>query len=212
MRDMQRDKITALDEIEPKYRRRGYQVVRQPSDEELPDFLKGRTLDMIAIGKKPNVAVVVRLGGTGRIPAGIADLKALFAGQQDWSLQTYFFEAGDPPFETLSEDLFDEILRRIEALSPVDRQAAFLMAWSLLEAAMRDSQLIEQRPLDEKRMIAVLGSEGILQGVEVAAYLDLAKKRNGLAHGQLTLEPSREEIARILRLARQIRAESRALV
>ena len=86
------------------------------------------------------------------------------------------------------------------------------MAWSLLEAAARDQEVIEHKPMDERRVIGALASEGILQGPSVRTFLDLATMRNSLAHGQLNVEPSRQDILSVLDLARQVRRAEGALM
>lgn len=59
-------------EVADDYKRIGYDVLMHPAGDDLPDFLSGFRLDMIAYGSEENVVVEVKtrqmLAGVGYLP------------------------------------------------------------------------------------------------------------------------------------------------
>lgn len=196
----------ALDQLEPQLMRRGYRLIRRPTKADLPSFIEGYIPDAIAVGQSPNIAVEIKSSGNPKIERNLAHLRKLFEGRNDWSLQVYYFDSLIPVVAALPSDKLDNIVETVANLSNQNSQAAFLLAWSLLEASARGSGLVEDKPLGANRIVSVLASEGILNREMFPELLELAELRNKLSHGQLDIEPSKADIERLLDVIAMIRA------
>lgn len=74
----------ALDEVESRRRKRGYTLVREPTPDQLPEFLRGSRPDAIAVGAQPSLVIEI-LPGRGRTSqAKVRQLSHLVEGRDDW--------------------------------------------------------------------------------------------------------------------------------
>ena len=79
-----------LDQFEARWRDQGYKLVREPSQEELPDFLKGFRPDAIAVGQKPSLVIEI-IGKRGKAAnLRIQKLNDLFDDNQEWHLEVVY--------------------------------------------------------------------------------------------------------------------------
>lgn len=196
----------ALDQLEPQLVRQGYRLVRNPSKADLPAFVEGYVPDAIAIGKDPKIALEIKGQGSEAAEGKVARIRQLFQEQGDWIFQVYYFSSTEPVVMTLPRDTLDEQMTKISQLAETHVQAAFILAWSVLEAAVREAGLIDHLPGTSNRLISLLASEGYISGSSVSEFLELANLRNRIVHGQLDTEPSRANVRAVLDLVAVVRA------
>src|SRR5438067_11907716 len=132
-----------LQTVERRYKRRGYNVLLRPRGDDLPQFLSGFEPDMIAYNDQESVVVAVKPRAD--LPASeyLMDLAEVVNAQQGWRLDLAVVNPKTP--RLVDEDVEvlgqPEIVARIRAVRLLvkERQdeAAILVAWSTVEAALR---------------------------------------------------------------------------
>ena len=191
---LERQRASALAE---EYRSKGYEVIEEPSTEQLPDFLSGYRPDLLV--RKGDEAVVVEVKSRSSLAkdAQIRDLAQLLQTKPHWNFELVVVaEAerisapeGARPFER------DDILRGIEAaerlLESGFSEAALLLAWSTAEATVR--LLIEEEGivLDHLNPPYIL-KQAVMNGViardDYNFLTNIIKYRNALVHGFKTID------------------------
>jgi hypothetical protein len=185
----------ALNALEPRWRKLGYTLVREPSPEQLPSFLKGFRPDAIAIGADPQLVIEVLTNRGGAAATRARQLQSLFAGHTDWRLELVYVGADEPAIEAAPADEIRKALERLRPLVDRDPGPAFLMAWATLEAAGRLLEpSLASRGLSSRSLLDLLVSNGHLPQSEGAKLRRLGDKRNALAHGQINAAPSTAEV------------------
>jgi len=193
----------ALDQIEPELVRQGYRVVRSPSRADIPSFLQGYVPDAIALGKEPNIAVEIKGRQSVAASRSLSRIRKMFEGRDDWAFRVFYFDTLMPAIQTISTEALAKQRIEISELSKIHTQAAFILAWSFLEASLRESGLLDKdfSVGGPNKIIGILASEGYIEGNIVSELLELANKRNKIVHGQLDASVSTTDVERILALA-----------
>lgn len=190
----------ALDQLEPQLVRGGYQVIRSPMRSDLPAFMEGYIPDAIAIGKEPNIALEIKGRSGSDAERNLGRIRSLFHDRKDWVFQVYYFDTLQPIVVNLPKKILEDQANRVRHLATIDLQPAFVMAWAVLEAVMREHGLVDSSTFGANKMVSILASEGYIKGAEVAKMLDLANLRNSIVHGQLDREPSADDMQQLMDL------------
>jgi hypothetical protein len=200
---------SALDAFEPLWRKKGYTLVREPSQDELPGFLKGFHPDAIAVGVKPSLAIEV-VGGQGAAAEDkIRRLRAAFEGRDDWRLEVVYVGPDGAPLAPASRTEVLATLRRAKVLADSEPAAAFLMGWATLEAIARILQPEPaSRSLAALTVVDLLVAYGHVTQEEGLKLRRLAVERNRLAHGQIDFAPARDDIRDLCELGERLIAEA----
>lgn len=194
----------ALDQIAPELIGKGYQVDREFDRQNLPEFFSGYVPDAIAVGQTPKIAIEIKTRSSPNVEKFLDAIRNRFSGRQDWKFQAYFFDPQTFAPEAVGPQHISEQSAKVEKLINTDVQAALLLAWATLEAAMRDQGLVQRTP---SSLVGVLASEGIIEGDMVPRLFDIVKMRNQIAHGALTLVPAPEDVRVVLKVADQLLAK-----
>jgi hypothetical protein len=205
MLDAPRSEVAALNQLEPRWRKRGYTLVREPAPEQLPSFLKGFRPDAIAVGADPQLVIEV-LSKRGEAAARkLQQLRSLFEGRDDWRLEVVYVGESEPKLEPVPASDIRATLERLLPLSAQAAGAAFLMGWSTLEAAGRFLEPeLATKGLSPASLIDLLVSNGHLSQSEGTELRQLAGRRNALAHGQIDVTPTAEEVRRLIELIEKL--------
>src|SRR5207245_9046654 len=129
--------------VERRYKRRGYNVRRRPRGDDLPQFLSGFEPDMIAYNDQESVVVEVKPRADLPASGYLMELANVVNAQQGWQLDLAVVNPKTPPL--VDEDVEKlgqtEIAARIRAVRQLVKvrqdEAAILLAWSTVEAALR---------------------------------------------------------------------------
>jgi len=202
----------ALDAIEPRLTSAGYRFVRRPDPLQLPDFLRDAAPDAVALGGPPNLLIEVLRRPAfddANVKTGKIDkIKSSLAGHPDWRLEVILARQSlaAPKVASASEIALriDEV-RRLAASEP---SGAVLLAWSLLEAAVRGLEPEGGQPaLSPGALIELAVSLGYLSQDDGEALRHNARRRNAIAHGDLSAPATADEVADVLdRVARLVEA------
>jgi hypothetical protein len=197
----------AIERMEPRWRRLGYTVVRDPGPDQLPAFLQGFQLDAIATGAHPNLAIEVKRSRAANVEAQLRPLRALLEGREDWRLEVIYSAPEETQPEPQSREEIRSTLDAARSLSAIDSRAGLLLAWAALEAAARDLEPeLADRSLSTASLIDLLVSTGHVLQEEGANLRRAAQTRNAVAHGQLDLEPDRGDLDLLMDIGTRLAA------
>lgn len=191
-----------LDLFEPRWRKRGYEVVRAPTAEQLPDFLAGSQPDAIAIGRTPSLVIEILRPHVRRGDQQRENFGARLAGHDDWKLEVVGIMPDGPTFAPETAESVRAALSYARELAEGAPNAALLMAWAALEAAGRR---LEPRfatgGLSTGALLDVLVSNGHIEQDDGSRLRAIAEARNRILHGQLDVRASTRDVGDIVALA-----------
>jgi uncharacterized protein YutE (UPF0331/DUF86 family) len=180
-----------LEKVAQQYRESGYEVFVHPKDAELPAFLSSLQPDMIVLNKSESVVVEVKSKLDLSTDHHLSYLAAVVNAQPGWRFDLVITNPW--PDEVLSESTernvpeIESLIQTTEKLvANGELEAASLIAWSALEAAMRKVARKLAIPLENKYpqfVVNTLYSEGILSRTEYEQIQESMRIRNAIAHG-----------------------------
>jgi hypothetical protein len=190
--------------------RQGYEVLREPTLAELPEFLRGYRPDLIA--HRGDEHLVVEIKANDR-PPHWRELAEAVGRHPGWNLQLIMAAPTrgnitsfpQPPSQ-------DDIRRQLAAAQRIydsgEHAAALLLLWSLLEAAayyrLGDLGLAVNRPKTPIALIKDLVSFEILQQEEYDDLAAVTALRNAAAHGHSTLLVDRATFSKLVSLIERL--------
>jgi uncharacterized protein YutE (UPF0331/DUF86 family) len=183
--------------IAEEYRSKGYEVIEQPSPEQLPEFLAGYHPDVLV--QRGDEAIIVEVKSRSSLAKDpqIMELARLIRAEPHWNFELVLVgeeeQLSTPdrarPFER------DDILRGIEAAEKLVAsgfpEAALLQAWSTLEATVRllsvEGGLVLKGP-NSFSILTQATSNGIISRADYNFLAKVMKYRNAFVHGFKTLD------------------------
>lgn len=203
-----------LENLRARYENEGYKFVAHPSVDDLPSFLRGYQPDAVAKKSGRNVAIELKKKQSAYNERKISEIRQLFEGRSDWQFQVVFL--GEDPLQSVNIPATSpsEVLGRTDEVRELaakgHHRAAFIVAWALLEAALRalDGKT-DSRPRSPGTVVQTLAMHGHLDPDTDRQMRRLVDVRNRVVHGDLAAEPSTADIDLILSAVRQaLNAES----
>jgi REase_AHJR-like len=198
-----------LEKVAEEYRQEGYDVLVAPTGEQLPEFLADRGVDLLARRGDEHVAVQVKRRDELYDLVPLPDRVSPPAG---WRFDLVVYPRpveevprnGNEPAAGYAVTLIDEA----EQLVTVGTlRAAFLVAWSAAEAAMRENGRRERlcAETDPPRFVVkTLYANGILSREEYDRLQRLYELRNRLVHGVPPDRLGEEDARALIDLARRL--------
>jgi hypothetical protein len=194
-----------LDEIEPRLRKRGYTLVREPSPDQLPGFLRGFQPDAIAIGPAPSLVIEVLRSGGRSAETRVRQIDSLFEGHEDWRLEVVYATTHGTLLEPVAPDDARAALHQALAVAEGEPRAGLLLAWATLEAITRVLEpKLAARSLPPASLVELLVAQGHLTQAEGARLRALGTVRNALAHGQIDASPAPADVRYLIDLGRRL--------
>jgi uncharacterized protein YutE (UPF0331/DUF86 family) len=185
---MARDKVGELQE---RLAAQGYDVLVEPSAQQLPQFLQHFEPDLVATSEHGNVVVEIAHAATVDT-VYLHDLAAAVAQQGGWRLEVVLVNqpvaAEIPAQESLvGERDVDRFLASAEQLSrDGEIEAAAMLAWSAAEAILRRSARSAAPELERQgsaRVLKHLYGLGLIEPATFEKLVSLMNFRNAVAHG-----------------------------
>jgi Holliday junction resolvase len=186
-------------ELSREYSKKGYRVVIEPSQEELPDFLKQCEFhpDLVVYGEKESFIVEVKTSQTIRDTEEFTQIADHVRKQKGWD---FVFVLTNPKSEALRQDKESSsessvhILRQLEEAQVLLRSgkqgkfksAALMVAWAGLEAAMRYSLSAlyqKEKSIASQTLIRDSAIYGVISRNDANVIESIMKTRNLMAHG-----------------------------
>lgn len=178
--------------VAQEYRKKGYQVIEEPSPDQLPGFLSGFQPDLLI--RKGNETVVVEVKSRTSLAKEprIRELARLLESQPGWSFELVMVAEGDtfnPPEGTIPMER-EDILHGIEEAERLSESgfsiAALMLAWSASEATVRLLTLEEGVSLERLTPSFILNraaTNGVISREDYNFLTTAMQYRNALVHG-----------------------------
>jgi uncharacterized protein YutE (UPF0331/DUF86 family) len=184
-----------LQQLAGEYRAKGYQIIIRPRPDDLPPFAKDFHVEIL--GKRNGDGVLVSVKRHRQEMAADRDMAryaAVTDAQPGWRYDFAILQPEDALAHELrgatepSDEQIKLHLQTAEQLIAEGRgEAAFLIAWATLEAAMRRSLRVAGDravwPATPRTLLNELYANGIFSVAEFAQLEHLYQHRNRLAHG-----------------------------
>jgi uncharacterized protein YutE (UPF0331/DUF86 family) len=183
---------------------RGMTFYRHPARDVLPDFLRDFVPDALARGPNGGIVIQVRKGRPAN-PEGdrLSDIARMVSGHKGWEFRAVILDipANEPPYiAPPAPGQLKPLLEEIAALAQAGfRTAAFLRAWSALEAMARLAlEDPTKQPTSPAGAVQTLAELGYLDIDGEHRVRDLVRLRNAIAHGDLSAEVSAGQLQDLL--------------
>lgn len=209
-------KANVIAKVAEDYRRRGYDVDVEPSGPSLPEFLGEFRPALIARSPGETVVVGVKIGTRTSVAERLRDVVEQINRQPGWRFSLVFVNPEHPDQLTEAQPaplaLLQERAKNADALLQADqKEAAFLLLWSVVEGTLR---LLAERAdlplssLPPSALIRDLYSAGEISAQHFDSLMRLLPIRNQLVHGLEYQEVMDAEGLR--RLGQELLAEARS--
>lgn len=174
------------------YRSRSFEVIEEPSPDQLPDFLSAYRPDLLI--RKGDVAIVVEVKTRASLAADpqVRDLAQLLQKHPGWSFELVVVgeqEKLDTPETARPFDRVDiqkSMQTAGELLDSGFAEAGFVLAWSGLEATVRLLTEEEGISLDRFTPLYILKqavTNGVISRDDYNLLMSALKYRNAVVHG-----------------------------
>ncbi len=211
--EIQAPENNVLRDLQLSWQQRGFKFHIDPPRELVPAFLSGYQPDAIAFGPDGRgIIVEVKRHHTQSIDRHLAELAKQVAGQKDWDFTVIYANAATE-LPTLiakpSPEQVDAKLTQIQALVDAGHYGpAFITGWAILESLARmagiDDASMGSRGFSPVQAIQILAEEGYLENDAAQDLRDMAKLRNAVVHGDLSIDVSASQVQRLIEQLRAI--------
>jgi len=192
-----------IESLRARYEQEGFAFTAPPHAAELPDFLGSYVPDALAQRAGRNVVIEVKRRQSPSTERALRDIRRLLEGHSDWQLHVVFM--GDDPLQLATippagpETVRGRVKEVRSLIAQGHRRPAFLMAWSLLEAALRtlDGEATS-RARTPGTVVQTLAMNGYIEPEMEQRMRALISVRNQVAHGDLTVEPTVSDVELVL--------------
>lgn len=193
------EELDLLTLLRRQYEAKGFSFETEPDVRGLPDFLGSYVPDAIARKAGENVAIEIRKSRSRASEFTLQQIRSRFEGHPDWTFAIAY--TAEDPLKTLTvKPVAVPAIRRqladVRALT-AERQtrAAFLLAWSLLEATLLNVEgEQEARPRTPASVLQGLAMLGRIQPETERRLRSAILLRNAVVHGDLTIEPTNQDV------------------
>lgn len=196
------DEAKFLESIRADYERQGFTFTVHPS-KGLPAFMESYKPDAIATKGDEKIAIEVKNRRDRMSENVVARIRAVFEGHSDWKLHVAYMGSETNSSLSIPASGFALVHDKAADVRWLTLQGksgpAFILAWSLLEAAARTAvKGAPSRPWTPGTVIQALATEGLIEKDLEERLRPLVEVRNRVVHGELTLEPTTTEIDTVL--------------
>jgi len=212
----ERDKVK---ELAREYRKKGYNVIIEPTRSDLPRFMSSMNFqpDLIALSDKENLVFEVKTGSTIHGIKEFATIADTIREHEGWDFVFVMTNPKEAPTPKLSsphpriEDAY-RYINKAALLLDSDKndqfnEAALLIAWSGVEATIRYALATVYEKTVEKNVTSLL-RDSVMYGViskTDAKYLDsVLSIRNEIAHGFTHKQISKNKVGKLIEIIRRI--------
>lgn len=192
-----------LERLRARYEDEGFTFTVDPKSRELPDFLGSYIPDALAQKPGLSIAIEVKRNHASVTQHSLQTIRRLFEGHPNWQLNVVFM--GTDPLQPItippaSPAMIRTRMDEVRALNGETRRGpAFVMAWSLLEAALHSvGSETTSRPRLPGTVVQTLAMNGYIDAEMERRMRSLIELRNRIVHGDLTVEPTSAEVELIL--------------
>ena len=181
-----------VQELAQEYRSKGYEVISEPSPEQLPDFLGKYRPDLLV--RKDSESIIVEVKTRSSLAGNLRfrELARVLDARPGWKFELVTVREkekldapeGVRPFDR--EDISSRLETVEGLLETGSSEAAFLLGWVVLEATVRLLVEEEQLTLDRiapSYLLRQAVTNGVISRGDYDLLLRTMKYRNALVHG-----------------------------
>ncbi len=181
-----------LQEIAAEYAARGYEVLVEPSPEQLPAFLAGFRPDLVVRSPHESLVVEVKVGTQTAVSERFRALAETIQQHPGWRFSLVVLDPRSDEVAPPTQPLLDRkavvhlLSQADELLQTGVTEAGFLLMWVAVEALLRHIATREGLPLERvpsSSLMKELFSLGILSRNELEVTQRAFAVRNALVHG-----------------------------
>jgi len=191
---------------------RGLKFYINPPREIVPDFLGDYQPDAMALGPDGGIVIGMLRRGGPESEQQLATVARKVSGQKGWEFQAIYLNSPmdeTPPIATPSSEQLQATFREIEALTEAGHPAAGLVAaWAALESLARlastNSEVRRPEGFSPIRAVQTLAEEGYIENEAADRLREMAKLRNAVVHGDLSVQVPVEQVEYLLQQLRLI--------
>lgn len=192
-----------LEGLRSRYEDQGFTFTIAPDQTLLPAFLLSYTPDAVAQKPGQNVAIEVKQHQSPASQRQLQEIRRLFESHPDWQFHVVYMSSAPLQSITISPPSSAAIRGRMEEVRALSKEghqrAAFVIAWSLLEAALQSVGGDEpSKPRTPGTVVQTLGMHGFISAETERRIRELIQLRNRIVHGDVAAEPTAEHVALVL--------------
>ena len=196
------EEMRFLEGLRPRYEQGGYQFLVNPDTSILPAFFSSYRPDAIAIKDGKKIAIEIKSRSTEASRNSIERIRKLLSDHPEWELLVAYVGSEFSQSSRLPAPAVSDVAGRISEVRELARthpRAAFLVAWRLLEAALNAVMPdADKRPRRPGTVVEALAMDGYISSETEASLRSLVDVRNRVVHGDLNVEPSEMDVAKVL--------------
>jgi len=180
--------------IADEYKGRGYRTIVQPAGNDLPDFLRSIRPDLVAFGSDENVVFEIKVNEPSAGDSKLQKLAKAVQKRPGWRFELVHVRgrrasgsqinvAGLAPM-VISEA--SALLSAAKKLISSQPNAAFILSWSVVEAAVRrflQNADVQPRASNMSTIFRQAYTSGLISWAELKSILKHLQTRNALVHG-----------------------------
>jgi REase_AHJR-like len=203
-----------LREIAREYRARGYEVLLEPTPDQLPAFLRSFRIDMLARNAEENVIVEVRTHESLTDAPELDVIAQALDAHTSWRFELVVTNPKDRatmPFKNATSLNYRDIMYRLREARQLSEQehgeAALLLAWSAAEALLRaiaDEEAIASTQTSPSQLVKSLFTYGVLDTEQYQTLQAGLHARTMVVHGYKEQQSFVRIVGQILHLADQL--------
>ena len=185
------------------YEQQGYSFYSRPKRDMIPSFLGDYVPDGIATKNGENVIIEVKHRQDSRRGGLLADVRRKLDDHEGWRLDLLYAMERPEDAVSIPPPSLDAMLRQVSEAHELGKdhpRAAFMLAWSLLEAALNRLRTgnVPNRLKSPGQIVQSLAMDGHIEPDAEVRLRQLSVLRNRVVHGDLGAPVSREEVEHVL--------------
>lgn len=187
------------------YIEKGFDVIVNPSYNQLPDFLKNFNYipDLIAKSSKINYIIEVKTFQSLNESIELKEIADVVKQQENWE---FVFVVTNSKVDKSIDAIFnlEEITNAVNNFIEFSENRelsqyndmAYLFGWSILQALLNEKLLISNRKISPTPRSLILAgvTSGILTKYDFKKLNELVDKRNSLTHGDFSIRAANDDI------------------
>lgn len=205
---VQEKETLRINEIAQTYQEKGYDVLVQPQEHQLPDFLKQLQPDLIVGKENEHIVVEVKSRGQFSQPSQVNELAKAVQDEAGWKFELVLLGPENSLSVGTASPLTNEEIqvKMSEVTTFLDLghlDAALLISWSVVEAVLRMLAVqegIEAEKATPTYLLKQMTYEGVVSRETYQHLLNLQQTRNAIAHGFKPLQLDVETVQKLIRI------------
>jgi REase_AHJR-like/Protein of unknown function DUF86 len=197
--ESQESEAQFLEGLRSRYEAEGYTFTIAPDRANLPSFLGAYEPDALAQKPGLNIAIEVKRHPSPAVQKRLQDIRRLFEGHADWRFNVVFIGTEALQWVTIPPAKLATIRKHMDEVAGLKadghRRAAFVMAWSLLEAALHSIVgETTSKPRTPGTVVQTLAMNGYIEPDMERRMRALIGLRNRIVHGDLNAKPTSTDV------------------